>query len=154
MHSNKHLPNAHIMPLLGCAHHKGHQYLERRLKQYDLTPMQAHALLFLRRETPNREVSQKDLEEHLRIRPSTVSGIVERLEQKDFLLRTASLSDARRHSLVLTEKGSSFGAEFFHEAGAAERRIAALFTEEETAQLREMLLRIINALQSEENETC
>ncbi len=154
MHSDKHLPSDHIMPLLGSAHHKGRQYLERRLKQYGLTPTQTHALLFLRRETPQREVSQKDLEEHLRIRPSTVSGIVERLEQKGFLLRTASFNDARRHSLVLTEKGNSFGAEFFHEAGAAERRITALFSEEENAQLREMLLRIINALQSEENESC
>ena len=154
MYGDKHPLHAHIMPLLGAAHHKGHQYLERRLKQYELTPAQAHALLFLRRETPQREVSQKDLEEHLRIRPSTVSGIVERLEQKGFLLRTASAADARRHSLVLTEKGNSFGAEFFHAAGAAERRIAALFSEEEHAQLCEMLLRIINALQSEEHETC
>ena len=56
--------------------------------------------------------------------------------------------------IVLTEKGNSFGAEFFHEAGAAERRITALFSEEEHAQLRQMLLRIINALQSEEHETC
>ena len=144
----------HLMTLLGCAHHKSHQYLERRLKQYDLTPVQSHALLYLRRETPKREVNQKDLEEHLRIRPSTVSGIVERLEQKGLLCRTASETDARRRSLTLTERGNSFGEEFFHEAGAAERHVASLFTEEESAQLREMLQRIITALQSEENESC
>lgn len=154
MHSDKHPPHAHLVPLLGCAHHKSQQYLERRLRQYDLTPAQAHALLFLRRETAKREVNQKDLEEHLRIRPSTVSGIVERLEQKGFLLRTESTADARRRALTITERGNSFGADFFHEAGAAEREISALFTEEERAQFIEMLLRIINTLQSEENETC
>ena len=152
-HSNE-APASHLMPLLGCAHHKAHQYLDRRMKQYDLTPAQAHTLLYLRRETPKREVNQKDLEEHLRIRPSTVSGIVERLEQKGLLCRTASVADARCRSLTLTERGNSFGEEFFHEAGAAERHIASLFTEEESAQLREMLQRIITALQSEENESC
>lgn len=148
------LPANHLMPLLGCAHHTGQQYLDRRLKRYDLTPAQAHTLLYLRKETPKREVNQKDLEEHLRIRPSTVSGIVERLEQKGYLTRSASATDARRRSLTLTERGLSFEAEFFLETSAAERRLSALFTEEEYAQLKEMLLRIINTLQSEENETC
>lgn len=153
MHPDKHPPN-HLMPLLGCAHHTGQQYLDRRLKQYDLTPAQAHTILYLQRETPRREVNQRDLEEQLRIRPSTVSGIVERLEQKGYLTRTASATDARRRSLTLTERGRSFEAEFIHEAEAAERRMASLFTEEEYAQLKEMLLRIIQTLQSEENETC
>ena len=154
MSCERKLSEMHLMHLMGCAHHKGQQYLDRRLKQYDITPAQAHTLLFLLRETPKREVNQKDLEEHLRIRPSTVSGIVERLEQKGFLQRTTSENDARRRALTLTERGRSFEADFFHEAGAAERRIAALFSEEEYAQLRGMLLRIISALQSEENESC
>lgn len=151
MQPEKHLN--HLMPLLGCAHHTGQQYLDRRLKQYGLTPAQAHAILFLKRETPKREVYQKDLEEQLRIRPSTVSGIVERLEQKGYLTRSASAADARCRSLTLTERGRSFEAEFFHEAEAAERRLTELFTAEENALLREMLLRIIHTL-SEENEPC
>lgn len=145
---------AHLLPLLGCAHHIGQQYMDRRLKQYDVTPAQAHTLLFLLRETPRREVNQRDLEEFLRIRPSTVSGIVERLEQKGLLLRTQSRTDARCRALTLTERGRSFQAYFSAEANAAERRVAALFTEEEYAQLRRMLQRIISALQNEEEEPC
>lgn len=156
MHPERHPPSpdpSHLMPLMGCAHHTVQQYLDRRLKQYGLTPAQAHTILFLTRETPLREVYQKDLEEQLRIRPSTVSGIVERLEQKGFLTRSAGANDARCRSLTLTERGRSFETEFFHEAQAAERRVAELFTAAEYAQLREMLLRIINTL-SEENGSC
>ena len=148
-------PQEHIMPLLGCAHHKGLQYLDRRLKQYDLTPAQAHTMLFLLRETSRREVNQKDLEELLHIRPSTVNGIVERLEQKGYLLREPSKTDARRRALTVTEQGRRFfEAEFTREASAAERHIAALFTAEECDQLRTMLRRIIESLQSEESELC
>lgn len=145
---------AHLMPLLGCAYHKGQQYMDRRLRQYGITPAQAHALRFLLLETSRREVNQRDLEEFLRIRPSTVSGIVERLEQKGLLLRTPSRTDARRRALQLTEQGRAFHADFCAEANEAERRIAALFTAEEYAQLRRMLQRIITGLQSEEEESC
>ncbi|MGM9662914.1 MAG: MarR family winged helix-turn-helix transcriptional regulator [Oscillospiraceae bacterium] len=144
----------HILPLLSCAYHKGQRYMDRRLRRYDVTPAQAHTLRFLLRETPRREVNQRDLEEFLRIRPSTVSGIVERLEQKGFLLRTPSRTDARRRALTLTDRGRAFQADFCAEANAAERHIASLFTEEEYAQLRRMLQRIITSLQSEEEEPC
>lgn len=146
-------PQEHILPLLACAHHTGQRYLDRRLRQYDLTPAQAHTMLFLLRETPQREVNQKDLEQHLHIRPSTVCGIVERLEQKGYLLREASQTDARRRSLRVTERGRNFfESEFAQEAGAAERRVTSLFCDEELAQLRSMLRRIIQSMQSEETE--
>ena len=144
----------HIGPLLGCAHQMSRQYMDRQLREYDMTPVQTHALLYLIHETPDREVNQRDLEEFLHVRPSTVNGIVERLEQKELLTRTPSRTDGRRRSLTLTERGRSFEAAFCAITEAAEAHLLSGFSPEEAETLRQLLVRLIEHLRQEENESC
>lgn len=55
-------------------------------------------------EAQGKEIFQKDLEEHFCIRRSTVSAILKRMEEKDFIQRIPVSRDARLKKLVLTAK--------------------------------------------------
>ena len=53
------------------------------------------------------DVFQRDLEEWFSVRRSTMSGILLRMEEKGFLVRTPVPYDARLKKLTLTEKGGA-----------------------------------------------
>ena len=93
----------HFGPLLGYCDHQVQKLMGRLLRQYDVTPMQCRTLTYLYRQ--GGESSQKQLEQHLMVKPSTVNGIVDRLEEKGLLKRAASPSDGRCRILTLTDRG-------------------------------------------------
>ena len=70
----------HFGPLFGYCDHQVQKLLDRRLRQYDVSPMQCRTLTYLHE--AKGEVNQKQLERHLMVKPSTVNGIVDRLEEK------------------------------------------------------------------------
>ena len=76
----------HFGPLFGYCDHQVQKLMVRKLRQYDVSPMQCRTLTYLH-ETEG-EVNQKQLERHLMVKPSTVNGIVDRLEEKGMLRRT------------------------------------------------------------------
>ena len=53
------------------------------------------------------EVSQRDLEKKFRVRGSTISNMVDLMEQKGLIARAPSEKDARRNRLYLTEKAEA-----------------------------------------------
>ena len=73
------------------------------LKKYDLTKTQRDILGYLHF-TDKNPVIQKDIEEHFHISNPTVTGILNRLEQKGFIERKQSLKDKRVRTIVLTKK--------------------------------------------------
>lgn len=146
MHSYK----DHLGPMLGSAHQLCRQTLDRSLREYELTPAQAFAMVYLSHEVPKREVNQRDLEEHFHVKPSTVNGILERLEQKGFICRAPSPTDGRRRSITVTDKGRSFESSFSDAVEDAEARVCAVFTEEELQALKRLLRKLTEQVQSEE----
>lgn len=103
-------------PMLGRCAHLARERMDARLSQYDVTPAQTHTLLYLHRhkgQAPQCEVIQ-----HLRVKPSTANGILDRMEEKQLVTRTISDSDARRRLITLTEKGEQLQEQLhqaFHE---------------------------------------
>jgi DNA-binding MarR family transcriptional regulator len=72
-------------------------------KRFGLTGPQLWALWELGRMGP---LALKDLAARMRLDPSTVVGVVDRLAAKGMVTRNPDTSDRRRISLVLTEKGT------------------------------------------------
>ena len=72
-------------PLLGHATHLARERMDARLSRYDMTPSQTHTLLYL--SSHGYTAPQRDVVEHLRVRPSTANGILDRMEEKG-LIRT------------------------------------------------------------------
>ncbi len=123
-----------------CAH-LGMRYNEKLLRRdgYDVTPVQSHVLLYLSRRG-GQAVNQRELEKELHLKPSTVNGIVSRLEEKGCITRRASPTDGQARvdafQAVMADTG---------------RRYASFLTEEEEAALRDMLSRMIEKLENEVN---
>ena len=90
----------HFGPLFGYCAHQVQKLMDRRLRQYDVSPMQCRTLTYLHE--AEGEVNQKQLERHLMVKPSTVNGIVDRLEEKGMVRRSVSEWDGRCRLLSLT----------------------------------------------------
>ncbi|MBQ2061065.1 MAG: MarR family transcriptional regulator [Oscillospiraceae bacterium] len=142
----------HFGPLLGYCDHQAQTLMGRLLRQYDVSPMQCRTLTYLHRQT--EEVNQKMLEQFLMVKPSTVNGIVDRLEEKGFLRRTASEKDGRCRILTLTERGRRFSDDFTEVIGQVSRQMEQGFTPEELELLKSFLMRVAHNLSREEDETC
>lgn len=140
----------HFGPLMGFCDHQIQILMGRRLKQYDVSPMQCHTLTFLRR--AQGEATQKQLEQFLMVKPSTVNGIVDRLEAKGFVTRVASKEDARCRILHLTEKGQAFYDEFTEIVSQVNGVLERGFSPEELAQFRDLLSRLADNLTREVNQ--
>ena len=118
-------------PMLGRSAHLARERMDARLSQYDMTPAQTHTLLYLYRH--NGMSPQCEVIRHLKVKPSTVNGILDRMEEKELVARSVSGSDARQKLITLTEKGIKL-----------QKQLHQAF--EETEQL------MMNGLSSEEME--
>lgn len=142
----------HFGPLMGYCDHQVHKLMDLKLRSRDISPMQSRVLAFLYH--AEGEVNQRMLEQFLMVKPSTVNGIVSRLEEKGFITRTASSRDGRCRILHLTEEGRSCHQLFKDVAAQVEARMEQGFTGEELELLRSLLARVAaNLTDTEEGTT-
>ena len=137
---------AHLGPMLGYCDHQIQTVLDRELRGagYDVSPMQCRTLIFLF--CHDGQSTQKQLEQHLRVKPSTVNGIVSRLEEKGLLTRNQSAEDARCRVLCLTPRGQDFYRDTHRIAEQVDRRMEQGFTREELTALTGYLQRVAHNL--------
>ncbi len=141
----------HFGPLLGYCDHQMMKLMVRKLRRYDVSPMQCRTLTFLKEQ--QQDVTQKTLQEFLRVKPSTVNGIVERLEEKHLLTRSVSPGDGRCKLLHLTEEGQYFYQEFIAIMESVHRQAEQGFSAEEVKLLQGFLHRVADNLSRETEET-
>ncbi len=105
------------------------------------TGMQGHIIGFLYRNR-SREVFQKDLQDWLSVRRSTVTGTLQLMEKRGLITREGVSRDARLKKIVLTPKG-----ERIHEAvGEAIRQVELEISSGVTREEREMFIRLCEKL--------
>ena len=137
-------------PTLGWAAKLSKANMDARVSRYDVTPAQTHVLLYLQQH--GGRVPQHELAEFLRVKPSTVNGVLDRMEEKGLVRRSVSGSDARRRLITLTEKGAEQQALFQQSFLDVEEAMVRGFTQEERETLCALLDRVIQNLK-EESET-
>lgn len=142
-----------IGQMIGYCAHLGMRYNEKRLRQsgHDVTPVQSRVLMYLYCKD-GQSVNQRDLERETHLKPSTVNGIVRRLEEKGCILRRVSPSDGRVRLVSLTAAGRRRAEAFQAVLQGTGRRFARCLSESEEAALRDMLSRIIENLENEVNK--
>lgn len=84
------------------------KYRNESLKDQDLTSVQAEVISFILKNKDKDEINLLDVQRHLALTHPTVIGIAKRLEEKSFIKREQSKTDARYTSLKLTKKGLEF----------------------------------------------
>lgn len=137
----------HLGPLLGRAAHLARERMDVRLSGYDVTPAQTHALLYLCR--GGDAVPQRDVVAHLRVKPSTANGILDRMEEKGLIARETDPTDLRQKRVRATEKGIQLKTRMQSAFQETERIIFRGMTPEESDALQRLLYRVIENLEED-----
>lgn len=134
-------------PTLGWAAQMARCAMDARVSRYDVTPVQTHVLMYLHQH--RGQAPQRELTEFLRAKPSTVNGVLDRMEEKGLVRRSVSGQDARRRLITLTDKGREQQARFAESFLACEEAMVRGFSAEERETLLALLDRIVENLKEE-----
>lgn len=117
------------------------QIMSAAVTRMDLTPVQSRIMGYLahRAEPP----CAKDVEEEFRLSHPTVSGILSRLEKKDFVEFRPDPVDRRCKRIYVKEKGWEHIGQIHRVIHENEERIVRGFSEEEKDQFAAFLERAI-----------
>lgn len=98
----------------------------------------------------DRDVFQRDLEEAFKVRRSSVSSMVDRMEQKGMLVRRSVDGDARLKRLELTPKSEQLLLAVSCGVERMENEVRAGFTPEEYRTLTVLLEKLSDIFESRE----
>lgn len=90
----------------------------------------------------DQDVFQKDIEELLKIRRSTATGMLNTLEKKGLIERQPVSRDARLKKLVITPKGIEFSKKAVECIQSVERKVRSGLSEEELETFFNVLSKI------------
>jgi DNA-binding MarR family transcriptional regulator len=91
-------------------------------------------------------ISAGDLAEVLHVHPSTLTGVLHRLQHRGFLVRKADPDDRRRALLTLTDKGRTLDTNRSGTTEAAVRRILAKLSGPDVEVTRKVLANLTTEL--------
>lgn len=135
----------HIGRLLKRIHMIMERNFNSTLNQFDLTVSQLDVLMPLFR-NQGKPMCQREIESTLRLKNPTVTGTLNRLEAKGFIVRTPLDTDRRYNQITLTERARELDAALLNSIHTNDARMLAGFDEAERARLVSYLNRIIDNL--------
>lgn len=130
---------------LKMIHNTVEERRNRHLLKYNLTSSQMEILVYLDFHE-GKEVHQREIEKWFHLKNPTVTGILNRLEEKGFIVRKTHEADKRFRMIELTEKSRCLMQEMGEEMRQMDNKIYSCMTEEERSQLSELLERILDSL--------
>lgn len=133
--------------MLGRAAHLCRERMSARICPSEITPAQFHVLLCLRRN--GGEMPQNQVTKYLRVRPPTVNGILNRMEEKGLIRRSISGYDARKRLISLTELGVERYDQLVQSFSDAEKVMTQGISPEEIQTLIDLLNKVIQNLEED-----
>ena len=127
-------------------HDKFTQHMNQKLRCLNVTYSQMELLLYLA-EHQNRKITQKDIGEFMKVKHSTVIGILRRLELKGFLYCIVDEENKRCRNVILTQKGLELKSEMEAHRREEEMRIRRALSEDEARKLYELLGKVLVSLE-------
>ncbi len=118
---------------------------DRNLQKYNLTGVQMEVLCYLKC-NPDKEIHQREIEYWFQLKNPTVTGILNRLEEKEYITRRRNPEDGRYRIIEVTDKGNQVMDALGKESKGLDERIYDCMTDEEQAKLLELLDRILKAV--------
>lgn len=82
-----------------------HRAIGKEAAKYGVTDVQSRIIGFIHFNSDKRDIFQKDIEEHLDIRRSSVTSVLQLMEKNGYIKRVSVSEDARLKKIILTEKG-------------------------------------------------
>lgn len=128
----------HLAKRIGNAH----------LNTIGLTQSQADIIFFLARQS-EKKIHQRDIERALNYSNPTITGLLNRLEQKGLITRTVDVNDSRMRLISLTNAALSIVEEIYRSTQETEKKLLAGFSKQGVELLAPLMARIAkNALRS------
>lgn len=127
------------------------QAMNDALAKVDLTSSQGHVMGYLafHKEPP----CPKDLEEAFHQTHATVSGLLARLEKKEFIALRPDENDRRCKRIVMLPKGWECNETMYQIIASNEEQMLQGFTEDEKRQFEGYLKRAIDNMKKEDPKT-
>ena len=118
------------------------------LQELNLTSSQMHILFYLDHSARDgKRVNQRDIDKNLHLTNPTVTGLLQRLEAKGFIIRKVSETDGRNKEIFQTEACHAIHAEMHKRLEAENELMVKDMTKEEVLQLKSMLQRVLKNMQ-------
>lgn len=127
------------------------QQMTSRIASLDLTGSQAFVLGYLCHQQ-DAPVCSRDIERQFGFSHPTVSGLLQRLSAKGFLVCEPSPDDRRFNRIMVTDKALQLNQQMVQQMDAMEAQMVSGMTEEEAAQLHALLDHMIDNLSQEPAE--
>ena len=135
-----------LLTHLKMVEHLAKRIGDEHLKKIDLTQSQADVIVLLAHES-EKVFRQRDIERALNYSNPTVTGLINRLEQKGFIVRRIDPEDSRARIISLTDKALQIIEEIYESIRQTEKMLLEGFSEEEVELLQPLMSRIAkNAL--------
>jgi len=112
---------------------------EKRMAKFELRPVDFTVLSLLK---ANPNINQKRLSQEINVSPPNLATLLDRLEQRDLVMRQRNPQDRRSQTLVLTSGGMRMCAKAEKTAAELETQATAALNQSERAELIRLLQKI------------
>lgn len=102
-------------------------------------------------EHKDENIYQKDIEKFFELKKSTITSILNSLEDAGYIERKVEKDDGRLRRIVLTEKGFAMNEKVHNEFETLEENMSNLFSEDEYNNLIASLEKIRNYLEGKDD---
>lgn len=114
-----------------------------------LTATQSEAIRYILKHHEEKPLTAADLMETLQLSQSTVAGVIQRLEDKNLIVRCTSKQDARKHIIHPTQKGLELEEKLKQTAVDIQEIILRNMTLEEQQEFNRLLEIALDNIQEE-----
>ncbi len=115
---------------------------EKRMAKFELRPVDFTVLSLLK---ANPNINQKRLSKAINVSPPNLATLLDRLEQRDLVMRQRNPQDRRSQTLVLTAAGARMCVKAEKTAAELEAKATEALSDAERAQLIALLQKIFIA---------
>lgn len=129
-------PENYVCFKLNRVRRKIHRYYEVKLAQFNITPAQFYVLSAL---WDKDEIKFKDLSKRLDMDGATLTGVLDRMEKRDFIKRIEDSKDRRSVLVCLTPKSKEIRPQMIEIAKDLDAKFRKEVVEEDYNKLLEVL---------------
>lgn len=121
------------------------------LAEINMTRSQMGALVYVFVNTrKGKEVNQVDIEREFNLKNPTVTGILNRLEEKEYIKRVPSSKDKRYKKIELTDSGRKIVECGKVKSDEMEDKLLSVLEDSEKEELKRLLNKVIESIKREE----
>ena len=127
--------------------HKMKREIDHANQKLGVSGVQGRIIGYVRCESKNRDVFQKDIEDHFELRGSSVTSTLQNLEKMGFIVRESIPMDQRLKRIVLTKKALDIHNQITKNIEQVEKEAFSSINKEEEQLLSDLLKRILNYIE-------